>query len=796
VKKSSWKSKLLKAIPIGLLVGILFFFLDTNFAHAGMGSCIPPGFNGGDCISSVFYYIIYFIGLIAGFFVAIILWVIQIILQFNQHVTDTTIVQTGFSVTLGIANLGFVLGIIIVALATILRRETYGIKNILWKIVVMAILANFALVIAAPIIGFANGLTSYFINSMPGGSNTAGSSGNYGGFSGFNNLSNGIAGIFQPQRLIAPENAGSGQQAGTTYGCVAGDQPNSIIACSASSTDSMPDATCRYATGCGGRACFSVPSMDCGSPANAKPSQMPTNNTSTTWGQAGASGLGAIIAGLIGLIMAVVTLILMIIVLIVLFVMLFIRYVYLIVLLIVAPFAWMSWVFPMTQKYWSQWWHKFIAQAFFPAIAMFFIWLVVTIGSNIVPGQSTMTMPVGNGVGGFIASIGNGLLGTIIGSALNSLLMIGLMMAGLMMASKMATEGSAIAGKVVGKVKDSVTGYATKKSKIYGRAAFRKAGGETLVKGMRTGSGQDLKGKRLLGIPGTRWMGTLAGKAIETRPGRMVSSNLGRAIQPHLSNKDIVDEAKKKVSDNPMEILENLKNAGMSKEDKIANLQKLMDKGMLEKVGNDDVMVGNMKARDFIDKSDKAGDLKNYGQGGMIFDANKAMASNGAMRDLERTITKLKEDGKSATEELRQLDIETEKYVKMLQKGDGAKINVNNVFGGKEPTFFTEALMKGMSKFAPHIISSILPKANKKALDVIEGSYKNVLMTEGVSDRYLDSRYPEQRDNIPDDIKRTFNTKLFYNALGNNALYGGAPEPAQATPAAPPPPPPATGATK
>ena len=64
------------------------------------------------------------------------------------------------------------LGIIVIALATILRIESYSIKKMLWKLVVMAILVNFGLVIIAPIFGFSNALTQYFLNCFnpwPGG---------------------------------------------------------------------------------------------------------------------------------------------------------------------------------------------------------------------------------------------------------------------------------------------------------------------------------------------------------------------------------------------------------------------------------------------------------------------------------------------------------------------------------------------------------------------------------------------------------------------------------------------------
>lgn len=92
-------------------------------------------------------------------------FLIRLGLQFNDNIFNSPAVQTGFSVSLAIANLGFVLGIIIIAIATIIRNQTYGMKQLLWKLVMMAILVNFGLVIMAPIVGFASSMSNYFINA-------------------------------------------------------------------------------------------------------------------------------------------------------------------------------------------------------------------------------------------------------------------------------------------------------------------------------------------------------------------------------------------------------------------------------------------------------------------------------------------------------------------------------------------------------------------------------------------------------------------------------------------------------
>jgi len=104
-----------------------------------------------------------------------ITWVIEITVALNDHIVNSPPVTEGFGVMLAVTNLGFVLAIVVIAITTILRIERYGIKQSLWRLFVAAALVNFSLPIAAPIIGFANELTSYFLEPVGGPLNIANS---------------------------------------------------------------------------------------------------------------------------------------------------------------------------------------------------------------------------------------------------------------------------------------------------------------------------------------------------------------------------------------------------------------------------------------------------------------------------------------------------------------------------------------------------------------------------------------------------------------------------------------------
>ncbi len=190
------KKNIKKLAPV-LIVFVTLILLIPKQAHGGAAQTVADllGISAiaGSVIAWVAYVINYLIATIAGIFIALITYFIEVILQLNTHIVQATVVEKGFAVTLALANLGFVLGIIVIAIATILRRETYGIKQILWKLIVMAILVNFSLVIASAILSFADQLALFFLNNI----NPATTGGT---INPFGNFANALAGAFTPQR--------------------------------------------------------------------------------------------------------------------------------------------------------------------------------------------------------------------------------------------------------------------------------------------------------------------------------------------------------------------------------------------------------------------------------------------------------------------------------------------------------------------------------------------------------------------------------------------------------------------
>lgn len=111
--------------------------------------------------------------------------------RLGNDVLTLPAVQSGWQIVLSFTNLGFVLGIIVIAFATILRMESYGMKQILWKLVVAALLVNFSLVIAGSIMSASNVASNVFYEaSMKN-----------------NNLSNALGNAMAPQKFLQIKDA-------------------------------------------------------------------------------------------------------------------------------------------------------------------------------------------------------------------------------------------------------------------------------------------------------------------------------------------------------------------------------------------------------------------------------------------------------------------------------------------------------------------------------------------------------------------------------------------------------------
>jgi len=153
----------------------------------------------------------YIIGLIGSVVFTLAGLFVEIGLYFNTTIMDTFVVQLGWRIMRDLANLGFTIGIVVIAYATILGIEEYNIKKSLFSLVIAAVIVNFSFPVAGVFIDASNLVTHFFVSRSIGGTgkdmpipNPLGGEISVDGWtnSGPHQLALSLASAFGPQRLL------------------------------------------------------------------------------------------------------------------------------------------------------------------------------------------------------------------------------------------------------------------------------------------------------------------------------------------------------------------------------------------------------------------------------------------------------------------------------------------------------------------------------------------------------------------------------------------------------------------
>ena len=120
----------------------------------------------GKFLSTILYVVGYIGSLLAQLAAQLVNWALNL----NYGIQTSALVKAGWLITRDIANLGFVLAIIVIAFTTIFRIKEYDTKKMLTNLIVAALLINFSLVITGVFIDLSGNLTHFFISKATGGS--------------------------------------------------------------------------------------------------------------------------------------------------------------------------------------------------------------------------------------------------------------------------------------------------------------------------------------------------------------------------------------------------------------------------------------------------------------------------------------------------------------------------------------------------------------------------------------------------------------------------------------------------
>ncbi|HAJ44813.1 MAG: hypothetical protein UV53_C0011G0010 [Candidatus Azambacteria bacterium GW2011_GWE1_42_9] len=95
----------------------------------------------------------------------------------NFSFTGSPVVTLGWGITRDLSNMFLILILLVIAFATVLKIQSYAIKQLWWKVVAVALLINFSLVFAGVIIDFAQVMTNFFLKQALGGDTSMGAAG-------------------------------------------------------------------------------------------------------------------------------------------------------------------------------------------------------------------------------------------------------------------------------------------------------------------------------------------------------------------------------------------------------------------------------------------------------------------------------------------------------------------------------------------------------------------------------------------------------------------------------------------
>lgn len=102
---------------------------------------------------------------LCGIILGMVIESIISITQYNEFITEPSIVEAWIIIR-DICNMFFVLILLVIAFATILRVESYNVKKLLPKLLIMAVLINFSRIICGLMIDFSQVIMLTFVNAF------------------------------------------------------------------------------------------------------------------------------------------------------------------------------------------------------------------------------------------------------------------------------------------------------------------------------------------------------------------------------------------------------------------------------------------------------------------------------------------------------------------------------------------------------------------------------------------------------------------------------------------------------
>ncbi len=143
-----------------VLVGVLLFYKTVNATAIIEAIADPLGFFS-NVLLALFLIITKFLGVLFVFFVGILID----IAKFNDFITMPMVIE-GWGLVRDIANMFFIVILLVIAFSTVLKISSYHYQKTLTKLLIMAILVNFSKLICGFLIDFFQVIMLTFVNGF------------------------------------------------------------------------------------------------------------------------------------------------------------------------------------------------------------------------------------------------------------------------------------------------------------------------------------------------------------------------------------------------------------------------------------------------------------------------------------------------------------------------------------------------------------------------------------------------------------------------------------------------------
>jgi hypothetical protein len=153
IKKIFKNKKIVSFFVLFLIVGV--FFVGSQVRADGTGTAVEV----------LLGWIIFPLVTLIGKIITLLLYIFGAVASYNDFINATP-VTTGWVIVRDLCNMFFILILLVIAFATILRVEGYDIKKMVPKLIIMAILINFSKTICGLIIDAAAIIMNTFVNAF------------------------------------------------------------------------------------------------------------------------------------------------------------------------------------------------------------------------------------------------------------------------------------------------------------------------------------------------------------------------------------------------------------------------------------------------------------------------------------------------------------------------------------------------------------------------------------------------------------------------------------------------------